>query len=176
MCINVLYHLNLLLWWLKRAVATKGFSDGGIIYCHRISILASAIWGTCSGDSIIAMGMPDEGSCRIVVGGSIHSRQGWNQTGCGYWCTVTGSGVEVHKYQRWLHFMSLECLNCFGYFVPLQTRRKKLNTCSKRTAASLISKMKFCLICSLFMHRRCDPYSVVWHSLQSSVNSCTGLT
>ena len=39
--------------------------------CHRISVPAPAIRRTCSGDSIIAMGMPDEGSCRTVVGGNI---------------------------------------------------------------------------------------------------------
>ena len=39
--------------------------------CHRISVPAPAIWCTCSGDSIVAMGMPDEGSCRLMIGGSI---------------------------------------------------------------------------------------------------------
>ena len=38
---NVLYHLNLLLWWLKGSVVTKGFSDGGVATEYGFQLLQS---------------------------------------------------------------------------------------------------------------------------------------
>ena len=133
-------------------VAEGCCSDQGIFWwggCYRIWVSAPAIWRICSRDGIIAIGLPDEGSCRIVVGGSIVDKDEVELV------------VYCHKYQYLFPFMSLERLNCLGCFAPLHTCRKKLNTCSKQTAASLISERQFCLLCSLFMHRRCDPTQLI---------------
>ena len=108
------------------------------------------------------MGMPAEGPSRVVVGGSIIDKV---EVKLAVDSSVPSLAVGLRPKMSIFGSMDIPGLPIpLGVLCSITHTQEESSNYSKLTAASQINKMLCCLLCSVFIYRRCDPCPVDWHS------------
>ena len=98
------------------------------------------------------MGTPAEGPSRVVAGGRVVDEAEFE--------LAVGSSIPVELRPDMSMLGTLDIPGTpipLGVLLSITHTQEVCSNCSKLTAASQVSKMLCCLLCSVFMHRRCDP-------------------